>query len=157
MSSQKPRLPDRLRRLLRRDKRESSLAATDPATDPGITDASSSIQEPPESNDTRDSLKRYAEATEKLTEAIKRKEKDCELFQIPGLKGEADEATQEKFINSIYEFFDKRRSKAQEKGLWEKARQVAESFFTTLSPAMKNFLTVASSAQSVRQKLHDRF
>ena len=156
MSSQKPRVLDHLWRRLKRDKGESSSAAPDPVTDPGITDASS-IQKPPESNDTHDSLKRYAEAAEELKEAIKRKEKDWESFQIQGLKGEADEATQEKFINSIYEFFDKRRSKAQDKGLWGKARQVAESFFTTLSPAMKNFLTVASSAQSVRQKLHDRF
>ena len=152
MSSHKPRIFDRLRRPFKRSKGESSSAPSNRVVVPEGEDVSVSIQTATESIDTRDTKLRYVEAAKELEKAIKRREREWGSFQIPELKGEPDDTSQERFRESIYQIFEKRRAETTDQGLWNKSKRVAECFFQALSPAMKNFLTVASSAAQVRHQ-----
>lgn len=96
---------------------------------------------------------RYIEAISLLNQAIKRCPKyDPSLsYDFPELLGEPERFDDAKFRMGIYRALESRKAATKNPNTWAKAKNCIEGIFRALSPFAKNFLTIASQAQSVYQ------
>jgi len=93
--------------------------------------------------------KRYREASQELSRALELPRNKWGSFIIPTL-GELSETNPLPQLREfILKTLETREERANSKGLWSGCKRVVERAFTASSPFAKNFLTVASHAQSV--------
>src|SRR5271163_413634 len=96
-------------------------------------------------------LARYKEAANLLKESIKARQGSWGSFaDLPGLTGEPGDFDDAKFRKSIDLALASKEAAIKDRRSWSKCRYTVECIFTALSPFAKNFLTIASNAQSVR-------
>ena len=96
-------------------------------------------------------LARYKEAANLLNESIKARQGSWGSFaDLPGLTGEPGDFDDAKFRKSIDLALASKEAAIKDRQSWSKCRHTVECIFAALSPFAKNFLTIASNAQSVR-------
>ena len=96
-------------------------------------------------------LARYKEAANLLKESIKARQGSWGSFaDLPGLTGEPGDFDDAKFRKSIDLALASKEAAIKDRRSWSKCRYTVECIFTALSPFAKNFLTIATNAQSVR-------
>ena len=101
--------------------------------------------------DRQRAIERYVEAAQLLKQVIGESEAyQWGSFDLPNLSNKPEDFNDSQFQEQINEVLMARRTIVADQKTWGKCREAILSIFTALSPFAKNFLTVATNAQSVR-------
>ena len=102
-----------------------------------------------EYNDRQQAQIRYKEAADRLKEAIKIRKGAWDFFDFEELSGEPEGFDDAQFKNKINAVFISRETSIKDRKGWSKFTYTVECVFTAFSPFAKNFLVIATNAQSV--------
>jgi hypothetical protein len=94
---------------------------------------------------------RYCEAASLLEKAVKgrRDHGDSESFNFPELSGEPEKFDDAQFREKVNAALEARKAAIENPTGWSKCKDTVQCIYQASSPFAKNFLAIASSAQSV--------
>ena len=92
---------------------------------------------------------RYFDSAKLLEHAVKANEDKWGSFDFPELKGEPEDFDDSQFREKINTAIDARKKDVNDQNAWATCRNAVQCAFTAFSPFAKNFLTIATNAQSV--------
>jgi hypothetical protein len=93
--------------------------------------------------------RRYKKASDKLSAALDLPRNKWGSFEVTPLNNLDGENPFPKIRAGILKILEKREKKAKSKDFWPSCKRVVERVFKATSPFAKNFLSIASNAQSV--------
>jgi len=130
--------------------KEPSSGARDPATgsQPAAA-ATDSESNSPDYGDRKRAEERYTDAYQLLKKATERNSQVWGRFEFDDLQGEPAKFDDALFKSQIHKALDSRQRALKDYSLGSQAKRLIESIYTALSPLAKNFLMVATNAQSV--------
>jgi|SRR5277367_5533333 len=143
-SNQKPRVRERITGLFKKP-RNSETSQSFPAQ----ADAEPSASNVEAYGDRERTLERYREATKLLENTVKGRGKEWGVFDFPELKGEPESFDDSGFKDKIDTILQARRDAVKDRTALGMCGHALQRAFTAFSPFAKNFLTIASKAQSV--------
>jgi hypothetical protein len=106
--------------------------------------------DPQSDYDTQRTRNRHIEACKLLRMSIDacRQDNTWEFLEFPELEGEPILFDQ-KFLQKLNGVLESRKKDIKDETIWYKCRETIECIFTALIPFSKNFLMIATNAQSV--------
>jgi hypothetical protein len=144
---------------------ETRAATSESIRRPSPTPDSAPLEPPPEPStsapkglpqvgpdaygDREQTERRYKKASENLSTALELPLNKWGSFEVTPLNNLDGENPFPKIRAGILKILEKREKKAKSKDFWPSCKRVVERVFKATSPFAKNFLSIASNAQSV--------